>query len=363
MRVVVIILLLSLSLIAGCKRGNNVTHPERKDITQAVYASGKLYPLNRYVVYSKLPGYVKAILVKVGDTVNINTPLIVVKNEVSELNTDAARNTLALAQKNADENGSLLMSIKQDVEVARSKYQLDSLNFYRYQNLLSKQAASQLQFDQAKTQFEISKQTYLRVFNNYTSTRDRVKTELANANIQYEAQMANRDEYSIVSAIKGRVYDILPHEGDLVSQQTQLMEIGDFVKYEVELSIDETDIALVKNGQVAYMTIDAMDGKTFHGVIKQTFPRINQANKTARVIADIDLPKGTEIYSGMSLEANIIIAEKKNILVVPREYFVDKNKLRINDKQELVSVEKGIEDLEYVEIISGVDESTEIIKP
>lgn len=65
----------------------------------------------------------------------------------------------------------------------------------------------------------------------------------------------------------------------------------------------------------------------------------------------------------MSVEANIIISEKKNTLVIPREFLIDGNKVKIKDKEELTEIVKGAEDLEFIEIISGIDENTEIVLP
>src|SRR5258708_7533712 len=88
--------------VSSCKKGKDVTTPIRKDLTQAVYASGKLYPVNDYRVYSKLPGYIEKIHVHVGDSVKLGEPLMTIKSEISELNVNSAKNLLDLARKNAD---------------------------------------------------------------------------------------------------------------------------------------------------------------------------------------------------------------------------------------------------------------------
>jgi HlyD family secretion protein len=108
------ILLLCLALVS-CKKGKDVTTPVRKDLTQAVYASGKLYPVNDYKVYSKLPGYIEKIHVHVGDSVKLGQPLMTIKSDISELNVNSAKNLLELSRRNADENSAMLKALKQDV--------------------------------------------------------------------------------------------------------------------------------------------------------------------------------------------------------------------------------------------------------
>jgi HlyD family secretion protein len=351
-----------LFLVSSCGGNKNGIHPQRRDLTESVYASGKIFPLNDYKVYSKLPGYVEEIHVHVGDSVKIGQPLLTIRSEVSAINVETAKNQLSLAQKNADERGVLLSALKEDVASAKAKYDLDSVNYNRYWTLLKQSAASQVQFDQANVQLEVSRANYLRARSNYYSTRDRLQTELQNAKLQHDAQSSNRSDYTITAAVSGRVYDIIPKKGELVGSQMPLLEIGDVSSFEVELSIDETDIGLLKKGQSIIYAVDAYKDKEFAGVVREEYPRISPGNKTAKVLGSIGLGSIDKIFSGMSVEANIIIAQKKNVLVIPREYVLPGNKVRVKGKDEPVKVTVGVSDLEFVEIISGLSETDELEK-
>ena len=159
------------------------------------------------------------------------------------------------------------------------------------------------------------------------------------------------------------MYDIVPKEGELVNTQIVLMEIGDALHFEIELSVDETDVSLIRKNQNIVYSIDAYKDIVFKGKVEEVYPRINQSNKTSKVIASILLDSKTIIYSGMSVEANIIISENKNALVIPREFLIQGNKIKKVGSNELTSINKGASDLEFVEVLSGIDESTEITKP
>lgn len=359
-----IFVLAAISLLAaGCSKRNDSIFPVHKDITQAVYASGKIYPVNNYKIYAKLPGYVEKVHVRVGDLVKIGTPLITIKSEVSEKNAGVAKNQYEFAGKNAGVDSPVLAAINEEVASAKAKYRLDSINFSRYTNLAKENATTPFLLDQAKTQFEISRQNFLRASNNYISTKDRLQTELENAKLQYEAQTSSRNEYVISSVVNGKVYDIVPKEGELVNSLVLLMEVGDENKFEVELSVDETDVSFLKKEQPIVYTIDAYKDKIFKGKTSETYPRINQLNKTTRVVATIELDKSVTVFSGMSVEANIIIEAKENALIIPREFLFDGNKVIRKSENDTVVIQKGAEDLEFVELVSGIDENTEIIKP
>lgn len=356
-----VILVLTLSL-ASCGSKEETVHPVKKDITQAVYASGKIFPKNDYKVSARLPGYVQEILVKVGDSVKAGQPLLRIRSEISDINVEAAKNQYQLASRNAAESGPVLSALKQEMAAAESKYLLDSTNYRRYENLLKANSTSQLQLDQAKVQFENSRASWSRSKYNYASTRDRLRTESENAKLQLDAQTSNQGDYTINSVVSGKVYDIIPKVGDLINSQMPLIEIGSASEFEVELSIDETDISFVQVGQEVLYEIDAYKDRPLTGTVAEIYPRISPGNKTAKIIASVVLDADMNVYSGMSIESNIIIAEKKNALVIPREYLKPGNVVNVKGKEEPVKITVGAGDLEYVEVLSGLTESDELEK-
>jgi multidrug efflux pump subunit AcrA (membrane-fusion protein) len=360
MRILVAVTI-SIALLS-CKGGQETIHPEKRDLTQAVYASGKIFPKNDYKVSARLPGYVQEILVHVGDTVSAGQPLLRIKSEISAINVDAAKNQYNLASNNASESGPVLSALKQEVSAAESKYLLDSTNYKRFENLLASKSASQLQFDQSKVQFESSRAAWTRAKYTYSSTRDRLRTEAQNAKLQLDAQTSNQGDYTIISAVSGKVYDIMPKIGDLVSLQIPLVEIGSATEFEVELSIDETDISLVVLGQEVLYEIDAYKDIPLTGTVMEIYPRISPGNKTAKIIASVSLADDMIVYSGMSIESNIIVSEKKSVLVIPREYLKSGNTVNVKGKEEPVKITVGAGDLEFIEVTSGISEADELEK-
>ncbi|GAB4449479.1 MAG: hypothetical protein OHK0036_06500 [Bacteroidia bacterium] len=360
MRKIYVVPLISVFLFY-CSKNKDITHPIKKDIVQAVYASGKIYPVNVYNVYSKLPGYIAKIHVQAGDNVKAGQVLITIRSEATEKNLEIARNQFKLASINISDNSPILKSLQEEVKNAYTKYSLDSSTFQKYQQLWKNNATTQLLYEQAKSQADISKQNYFKALNNFQQTKNQLKIEYENARLQFEALQSNWSEYQIVSAIEGKVYDILPKEGELVNSTALLMVIGDAHQFEVELQIDETDINYLKlNQKIVYQT-DAYPDKIFSGEVKKIFQRINPVNKTCRAIGSIQ-SDNYAFFSGMSVEANIIVSEKKQALVIPKNYLYN-NQYVITSKNDTIKIKKGVEDLEYVEITDGVNETTEIIRP
>ncbi len=349
-------------LLAGCNRSGQETQPVRKEITQAVYASGKLYPIGHYTVFSKIPGYVERVFVSAGQSVHRGDPLVSVRNETNEMNLESARNLVELAKLQASQHGPVLSGLDQEVRAAKARYLLDSTNATRTASLWQQQATSRQQLDQAQTQFELSKSQFQRAKENYTSNRERLEVEYRNAVNQLEALTANRSEYRILSVLDGKVYDVIPEVGDLVNAQTPLVEIGDSSRFEVELAVDETDIALLHTGQPVVYAIDAYRDSVFHGVISEIIPRVNVLTKSSRVKATFNLSPGVQLYTGMSAEANILISEKKNALVIPKEFVRNGNQVRLKGEDQPRTIRKGIEDLQFIEVLEGLSEQDILVK-
>lgn len=351
--------IISISLLS-CGRNRNTISPERKNLVQAVYASGKIFPLNDYKVYSKIPAYVEEIHVKVGDMVKAGQPLLTLRNEVNDLNIRTAKNAYELARENSSENSAVLNALKDELASAKSKLQLDSINFTRFRNLFAANATSKVNLDNASTQFDISKRNYQRIFNNLIATKQRLQLEFKNAENQYQAQQVNKKDYVLYAIADAKVYDITVRDkGEFVTSQQALVELGDPSRFEVELNIDETDIGLVKTGQKVRYEIDAYKGEFPEGVISETYPRISAGNKTSRVISTIQTNK--TLFSGMSVEANILISKKNNVLVIPREFIQTGNQVKLQDGS-LKKIKTGVEDLQYVEVVEGLDENSRIKK-
>ena len=88
-----------LIVLSSCNH-HNIIHPQKKDIVETVYASGKIISNNEYNVYALSSGTVVKKLVKEGDTVNKDEILYVIKNEAPAARLEAARSNYENAKAN-----------------------------------------------------------------------------------------------------------------------------------------------------------------------------------------------------------------------------------------------------------------------
>lgn len=350
-------------ILDGCGKSETVIRPERRSITQAVYASGKIFPVGFHRASSKVPGIVEEILVSPGQDVVQGQPLLRIRATASDLSVESAQTVYGLADDNAKDNGSLLRSISAELEAARARLVLDSTNAARIRRLLAQQATSQSAYDAAQTQFEISLRQYEKARDVYESTRRRLTAERRTAQLNVSIQRSLRDEFIVTASAPGRVYDVIPKVGELIMPQQPLIEIGRADSIEVELAIDESDISLVAVGQTVAFAIDAVKGRVFSGNITSITPRVSGMDKTVSVAASIR-SEGATLLPGMSLEANIVVSRKSGALVLPREVVpVDRMiTVRRGGNEQRIRLVTGVEDLRFIEIVSGLTESDEVVQ-
>jgi hypothetical protein len=91
-------------------------------------------------------------------------------------------------------------------------------------------------------------------------------------------------------------------------------------------------------------------------------PKGDPVSKTFRV--HLGLPDTTPLLIGMSVEANIIVQEKSDALLVPAEALVDGSLYRVQAGRVVkVPVTIGVRGTRFVEVLSGIGEADEFISP
>ena len=115
----------------------------------------------------------------------------------------------------------------------------------------------------------------------------------------------------------------------------------------------------VKNQEVL-ITLDAYTGKVLEGKVSKIYPKKDERNQTFKVEAIFVNPPEV-LYPGLSGEANIIISKKENVLTIPRNYLINSNQVKTADG--LITINIGLQNMEFVEVIDGITKETYIYKP
>jgi multidrug efflux pump subunit AcrA (membrane-fusion protein) len=154
---------------------------------------------------------------------------------------------------------------------------------------------------------------------------------------------------------------MLIEPGELVTPQQKLAVLGSAKDFEMELQVDEFDIARIRVGQVVQVTLDSYRGEVFQGSVSRVDPSMDSRSRTFTVMA-LFTTMPEMLYPNLTVEANIVVDRKDQAMTIPAEYLVDGGFV-LTGKDERIAVEIGLRDLQRVEVISGIDSSTVILKP
>ena len=143
--------------------------------------------------------------------------------------------------------------------------------------------------------------------------------------------------------------------------------IADLSQMEVVVSMAETDVNQIKEGQGVEITLDAVSDLTLAGTVSQIAPSGTQSSGVVTYPVTVVLTDADEAArAGMTANLNIILSQRENVLTVPNKYVktVEGQKMvtvNTNGAQVPVPVEVGLTDDTHTEIVSGLNEGDVVV--
>ncbi len=253
------------------------------DVTQTVSASGTLNPVKIVNVGTQVSGTVQSLYVDFNSRVTVGEILLKIDPTLFKAQVEQSTANLHAAEAN-------LLLAKADEARAREMFR----NKYETQASLDQAIAKR---KSAAAQVELA------------------KAQLA----QSETNLANT---VIRSPIDGIIINREVDVGQTVAaafQTPTLFQIGqDLKKMQIQATVDEADIGLIKAGEKVDFTVDAYPEEHFQGVVTQVRlnPTVVQNVVTYSVIIDVD-NADEQLLPGMTAYVNIVANEHKHVLLVP----------------------------------------------
>lgn len=343
------------TILTSCQQQSSVK-PEVKPLIEAVYASGFVVSKDEYEIFAQVEGYLADKLVNDGDAVKKGEPLFVIEAGQQSARYRMAKETFDLAAKNYQNDSPVLAELKAAKETARSKMQFDSLNFIRYSNLLKGNATSQGEYDRIKLLYENSRNEYVLQKSRFERTKNQTHLDWQNAKNQLVIASDESGRYIVRSDVDGLVFMTAKEKGEMVRRNEAIAVVGKKDAFYLQLNIDELDVQRVREGQEVLVKIDAYPGKIFSAKLTKIYPMVDRRQQAVRADATLneDLPGW---FSGLALEANIIIRKKDQALVIPKSKLLPGDSVIIQSDEgpKKIKVTRGIETLDEIEITEGLD--------
>jgi len=352
---------------------------ERGDLARVVVATGKIQPLSKAEIKSKASGIVKQIFVDYGDRVRVGQVLAELdKVQLAAIvrgasaNLEAAAATLASAKATLERN-------KVDAEgpdVPFLKLSMDRAEREFKEGVVSRSVVEDAQKNyQMGLNKQVSAQTNLTV-----SKADIAKAEAQVAQARAALENAQEDlkNSTIVSPIDGLVLSRDVNVGDAVSsililgsQATPIMTLGDVSEVYVQGKVDEADIGKVYLNQPARIVVESFKDKKFVGKVTKISPLGKEKDNVTTFEVRVSISNSTgELKANMSANAEIMLEEKKNVLMIPEASLIyDKERnaqvetpdAKADNGRKKIPVKLGISNGVKTEILQGLNEKQQVI--
>ncbi len=346
-------------ILIGCGKKQEKQYPLREDITQSVYASGTIKSKSQYEVYSKVSGIIESILVKEGDVVAKGQTIIQLANTAQSLNYENAKQNALF--NSTQSNKEKIEQAKTELELAKSKMDNEASLLTRQEKLWEQEIGTKNELDQRALSFKNASTLYKAAKLKLDDIEKQINFQNSQTNRTAAISAVNMNDFIIKSQVNGKVYTINKQVGELANTQSPIAIIGDANDFYVELQIDEFDINSMSKGLKVFVSMDSHKGEVYEAVIEKIYPIMNERTRTFKADA-IFVKRPDNIYPNLSAEANIIIQVKNKALTIPRAYLVeDKYVLLANKEKRKITI--GLKDYDKVEVIYGITEKDELVKP
>ncbi len=361
MKVVNIFLILLFSMgIQSCGKKTAETKPIRKNITETVFASGILEANNTYNLTAQTDGYLVKISFEEGDLVAAGEIIAIIDNKENRFNTQSADQLSRIADSNIKSNAPALQQALSVIELNKLKLQQDELQFERYEKLLMENSVSKLDFETVRLQLESSKSNYKSALENYKILLQQAEQNAISNKALKEISELSLTNNNIKAVVSGKVYRKYKEVGDYVKRGDVIAQIGEANNIFAKVNVDESNIGKLKLGQIAIVKLNSDQNVTYQGELIEIYPAFDET--TQSFICKIALDRlPASVIVNTQLQANIIVSETKNALVIPRNYIDFGGYVQEKGKKDKTKVTTKFISTDWVHIISGIDANTTLV--
>lgn len=405
--------------LIGKEEGIKVTTEkvQARTIIETVNASGKVYPEVEVKVSSDISGEIIELTVEEGDSVTKGQMIARIFADIYVTQRDQV--AAAVRQQEAAVNNSTAQ-----LEALKSTLTQTEAQFKRQEKLMQEKVISRSEFEQAENAYNTAKANYNAAIQGIVGNKAAVQSAQANlqrANKDLGRTTLLSPMNGVISLLAVKKGERVVGTAQMTG--TEMMRIADMKKIEVRVDVGENDIPKVHLGDSALVEIDAYNSRKFKGIVTQIASSSNTLGSSTAVASTNDvtnykvhirlLPesyqdllanaknKNFPFRPGMSASADIQTRRRENVLATPinsvttREKDSDKSvvetKSSIGSNEEAdkpeeerkslsseldevvfvldsshtvikrVKVRTDIQDINYIEVLSGLKAGDEVV--
>ncbi|MDB5223293.1 MAG: HlyD family efflux transporter periplasmic adaptor subunit [Chitinophagaceae bacterium] len=413
--VIILLVILKVTGVIGKDEGIKVSTEKvtKRTIVETVNASGKVYPEVEVKLSPDISGEIVELNVVEGDSVKKGQVLARIYADIYATQRDQASAVVNQQQAQVANVSASIEALRAQLDQAKKTYDMQK-------QLFDDKVISRSEFNTADAAYKAAKANFNAAKQNIRGSQAGVQSaraalSKANKDISRATLVSPMDGIvSLLNVKKGeRVV------GSSMMAGTEMMRIADLRKIEVRVDVGENDIPKIHLGDSATVEVDAYNDRKFKGIVTQIASSNNGAAslqtttgtdvtnykvyirllpESYQDLMDPAKAKSFPFRPGMSASADIQTKTHENRLAVPinavttrdkndttnsKDYTIQKNKDEVNasektnaDADELEEVvfvlqkdgtvkknkvRTDIQDINYIEILGGLNEGDEVI--
>ncbi len=212
--------------------------------------------------------------------------------------------------------------------------------------------------------------------DDLTESIQSASESLRSAEISMQNLQDTMNNYTITAPISGTIIEKDAKVGDAVKTGDTLCIVYDLSYLEMSINVDELQISSISVGQKVQITADAVPDKTYVGTVTRVSMKGKSDGGTTTYPVSIRIDDTDGLRPGMNANAEIVVAEAKNALVVPNAAVVRGSYVLVTKDSPsaasadtameapegfvYVPVKTGVSDDDYTQIVSGIQEGDTI---
>jgi len=294
---------------------------QKRDLEAIVSASGKIDPKKTVNISAQSMGRVTRLAVNEGDRVKAGQFLLQIDPVSAQSAVHRDEAAVAGARTGLEQSRVMLKSVQANLELARQ-------NLKRQQDLWQSGLTTRETLERAQAEIDIRESDLKAREQEILTREEQLRQQLAGLTSSQHSLAQSRFDAPFDGIVTRRNVEVGENVvvGTMNNAGTVLLTIADMSVIEAEIEVDETDIPLVQIGQLAKVTIDAIDGKTFNGRVTEignspiqvAGAQIGGARTATNfkvvVTLDGEIP---EVRPGFTCTAEITTAKRSQAVAVP----------------------------------------------
>ena len=394
---------------------------QKRTITEIVNASGKVYPEIEVKVSPDISGEITDLAVKEGDSVKKGQILARIYADIYSIQRDQAASGVQQSQSQIAQMQAQVANSQAALESVKANKEQALRNYTMQKKLYDDKVISLSEFNLADASLKTANANYNAALQGIKGSEATVTSARASAqSAQANLQKANKDlgRTTVLSPMDGVVSLMNVKQGEKVVGNsmmagTEMLRVADMAKIEIRVDVSENDIPKVKLGDSALIGIDAYNDRKFKGIVTQISSSNNGASTQnalantsndvtnykvyIRILpesyADIVVKGSFPFRPGMTASADIQTKTHSNVLSVPINAVTTREKTAATEKEKKDEnsmannktvnadndfdevafvmqadgtvkkfvVKHDIQDINYIEITSGLKEGDEVV--